>query len=215
MKERRSHFLINKQLQLRYMAFITATLVSVAAAVIISFYFGIWGSVLDVFSDAQVREDLLTASRLTEYENARFLHQDKPSGVLAFFKQAEKLSKRQQEVFKQLLDDTNQKLLLKCFMLFVLIAWGSIYLSHKIAGPLYRFQISLKEIQKGNMTVRIGLRRADEAQFVGDQFNQTAQNLDDTFSRLKKILAENESQPEKIVSVIRQELAQVKTSADR
>src|SRR5574337_629496 len=32
------------------------------------------------------------------------------------------------------------------FLLICLIAWGSIYLSHKIAGPLYRFQVSLEDL---------------------------------------------------------------------
>jgi methyl-accepting chemotaxis protein len=214
MKERRSHFLINKSLQLRFMIYIIAMLVSVSAVVIVSFYFGIWGSVLDAFSNSKVRDELLIASRLSEYEHARLTGKEKAPSSLSFFKQADRLSLRQQEVFKNILDDTNRKLLPKFAFLLVLIAWGSIYLSHKVAGPLYRFQISLEELEKGNMSVRIHLRESDEARFLGSQFNQTAENLDMTFSRIKNIIG-NSDNPERLKARLQDELAKIKTSAAR
>jgi methyl-accepting chemotaxis protein len=215
MKERRSHFLINKPLQLRFMLYIIATLVTVSGVVIISFYFGIWGNVLDAFSNSQLRDELLIASRISEYESARLTGQDKPPASLSFFKQADRLSRRQQEVFKTILDNTNKQLMPKFLFLVILIAWGSIYLSHKIAGPLYRFEISLQELEKGNMGVRIHLRESDEAQFLGSQFNKTAQSLDMSFSRLKNILNENAENPERLKNRFQEELAKIKTSASR
>ena len=213
MKERRSHFLINKPLQFRYMAYITATLFIVSSIIIFSLYFGIWGGILDAFSNEQIRNDLLIATRLTEYETARI--QTQAPSALSFFRQAEKLGHRQQEIFKQILDETNKKLLPKFFLLLAMIAWGSIYLSHKIAGPLYRFQVSLEEIDRGNLRTRIHLRESDEAQFLGTRFNQTIENLDFTFSRIKNIISENESNPSRMSARLKEELAKIKTSADR
>lgn len=214
MKERRSKFLINKPLQFRYMVYITGTLVAVSAVVIISFYFGIWGGVLDAFSDAHFREDLITATRMSQYESARVPNSGAMPASLAFFNQTEKLTSRQREIFKNILDDTNKKLVPRFFLLLFLIAWGSIYLSHKIAGPLYRFQISLEELEKGDMTVRIHLRQYDEAQFLGSQFNDTAENLDQSFSTIKNILRENEGNPERMKARLLEELSKIKTSAD-
>ena len=191
MQERRSQFLINKPLQLRYMAYVTMALLVVASIAIFSFYFGIWGGVLDAFSDAKFREDLLTATRLSQYESARLSPKTNMPVSLAFFDQAEKLTSRQREVFKTVLVDTNKKLIPRFVLLVLLIGWGSIYLSHKVAGPLYRFQLSLGEIQKGNMTVRIRLRQYDEAQFLGHQFNETLPYLDSTFAKLKNIVRVN------------------------
>src|SRR3989338_3696399 len=122
MQERRSHFLINKPLQFRFMIYIITTLVTVSAVVILSFYFGICGGVLDAFSDSQVRDELLVASRLSEYESARITGHEKAPSSLSFFKQANRLSLRQQEVFKNILDDTNRKLLPKFVFLLILIA---------------------------------------------------------------------------------------------
>ena len=215
MKERRSHFLINKPMQFRFMIYITLMLTIVSTVVIVSFYFGIWGSVLDAFSNAQVRDELLIASRISEYESARLSGHEKPPASLSFFKQADRLSHRQQEIFKSILDETNRKLLPKFLFLLTLIAWSSIYLSHKIAGPLYRFQISLEEMEKGNMTVRIQLRESDEAHFLGAQFNQTVQNLDVIFSRIKNVVNENTDNPDRLKSRLQEELIKIKTSASR
>lgn len=213
MKERRSHFLINKPLQLRFMIYIIATLITVSAVVIISSYFGIWGSVLDAFSNSQIRDELLTASRLSEYESARLIGHEKNPSTLSFFKEADRLSLRQREVFKTILSDTHRRLLPKVLFLLILIAWGSIYLSHKIAGPLYRLFISLEELGKGNMSVRIHLRKFDEAHFLETQFNETADNLDKIFSRIKTIAHENADEPDRLKNQLQEELKKIKTRA--
>ena len=214
-KNRRRHFFINKPLQIRYLVYITSLLFVVTSAIIISLYFGIWGGVLDAFSDTQIREDLLIATRLTQYESAR-VPQETPSvpSALTFFKQAEKLSLRQREIFKSILDQTHKKLLPSLFVLLGFIAWGSIFLSHKIAGPLYRFDATLKEIKEGNLGMRIQLRKFDEAQFLSDRFNETIETLDFTFSRLKNIVRENEANPERMKSRLQEELSKIKTSAE-
>lgn len=213
-RNRRRQYFINKPLQIRYMAYITATLFSVAAVLLISLYFGIWGGLLDAFSNEKIRNDLLIATRLTEYEVARVTPEAPPPMALAVFKQTQKLSEHQREVFKNILDDTNKKMVPKFILVIFLIGWGSVYLSHKIAGPLYRFQVGLDEIDKGNLQTRITLRKGDEGQFIADKFNQTAENLDFTFARLKNIVAENEGNPERMTMRIKQELSKIKTSSD-
>lgn len=213
-KNRRRHFFINKPLQTRYMLYITGLLATVTSIVILNLYFGIWGGVLDAFSNTAIRDDLLIATRLAQYESARIPQQEAPS-ALTFFKQAEKLSLRQREIFKSILDQTNQRLLTMFFILLGMIAWGSVFLSHKIAGPLYRFDATLKQIDSGDLATRIRLRKFDEAQFLADHFNQTIENLDFTFARLKNIIRENETNPERMKSRLQEELSKVKTSADR
>ncbi len=212
-KNRRRQFFINKPLQIRYMLYITLILSSVTAVIIFSLYFGIWGGVLDAFSDAKIREDLLIATRLTQYESARVPQETSPS-ALTFFKQAEKLSLRQREIFKSILDQTNKKLLTSLLVLLGFIAWGSIFLSHKIAGPLYRFDTTLKEIKDGKLGMRIRLRKLDEGQFLADRFNETIETLDFTFARLKNIIRENEENPERMKTRLREELSKIKTSAE-
>lgn len=214
MKERRKHFLINKPLQLRYMSYITLTLVTISLVALAGLYLGIWGSILDSFSEASVRNDLLTAARLTQYEAARYPTQDEAFSSLSFFKQTEKLSQRQREIFKSILDESNKKLLLKLLLLFFFIAWGSIFLSHRIAGPLYRFHVTLEELQKGNLTTRIRLRKGDEGKFIAEDFNRALTILEDHIVRLKNLVRNQEKKPNEIVPEIREELGTLKTRVD-
>ncbi|MCM8775921.1 MAG: HAMP domain-containing protein [Candidatus Omnitrophica bacterium] len=215
MKERRRHYFIDKPLQLRYMAYILIPLVTVSVIAIFSLYFGIWGGVLDAFSDEKIRNDLLIASRLTEYEQARLPYSEAKVSPLSFFRQTEKLSQRQREVFKNILNETNRKIFLNFIFLLFFIGWGSIYVSHKIAGPLYRFHATLESIEKGDFRIRIHLRSRDEAQFLAECFNRTLENLDFTFSRLKNIVTENESKSERLTVRLKEELSKFRTSADR
>ncbi len=197
------------------MAYISLTLIVVSTTVVASLYFGIWGSLLDAFTDQKLRDDLLIATRLSEYENARTAAPANESmSALSFFKQAEMLSVRQREVFKDILDSTNKKLLSKLMLLVLLIGWGSIYLSHKIAGPLYRMHWALGELDRGNYAVRIRLRQGDEAQFMASRFNQTIENLDFLFGRLKNIVRENEANPGRLHARLKEELSKIKTSGE-
>ena len=216
-RERRRHFFIDKPLQIRYMLTITLTLLAITFISLFSLYFGIWGGVLNAFSDEQLRSDLLTASRIQEYEEAR--HPNPQAGesfsALSFFQQAERLSERQREVFKELLNQTNRRLAPKLLFLLVLIGWGTIFLSHKIAGPLFRFQRVLQDLNKKNLSVRCHLRKFDEAKSVAEAFNHSLTSLDSAVSRLKNIVRENEKDPERLLVRLKEELSKFKTSADR
>jgi methyl-accepting chemotaxis protein len=211
--ERRTHFFINKPFQTKFMVYFTGTLALISSILIISLYFGIWGGLLDAFSNDKVRTDLLMAARLSEYEAARVTPGQEKT-PLSFFSQSEKLTQRQQEIFKEILDDTNRKLLPKLFLVLILIAWASIFLSHKIAGPLYRFYMGLDEIQKGNLKARIKLRKHDEARSLEKKFNETAETLDQTFTRLKNMAQESNSDPTRLTARLKEELSKIKTSAD-
>lgn len=212
-KNRRRHFFIDHPLQIRYMCYIIIPLTLVSAVTIISLYFGIWGSVLDAFSDEKIRNDLLTASRLSEYDSARYPAHS-AGNTLSLFRQSEKLSSRQKEIFREILDEANRKLLIKFLILLFFIAWGSIYISHKTAGPLFRFHITLDDIEKGNLRTRVRLRKGDEAHPLAVRFNQTLENLDRIFSRIKSILREESHHPEHLKKKIHEEVDKFKTSGE-
>jgi len=182
--------------------------------VVANLYFGIWGGVLDAFSDQKIQSDLLTASRMVEYEKARLTSQTPDKKPLGFFREAEKLSHHQQEIFKRILKDTNRKLLPKYFLLFILITWASIYLTHKIAGPLYRFSLGLHDLGQGNLKTRIRLRRGDEAQSVANEFNLTAETMDRSISSMKNIIRKDRSDPDRMTQRLEEELKKFQSSVD-
>lgn len=56
----------------------------------------------------------------------------------------------------------------------------ALWLSHRTAGPLYRFQKIFQEIQNGNREQRIHLRPGDDFQEVAHAFNQMMDRLEST-----------------------------------
>ncbi len=55
---------------------------------------------------------------------------------------------------------------------------GLIFISHKIAGPLYRFESSLKEISGGDLTHRIRTRKKDQLKDLADSLNEFTSSID-------------------------------------
>lgn len=211
-QNRRKHFFIDKPLQLRFMLTVVLPLLLINLAAIAGLYFGIWGKVLGAFSNEQTLSDLVTASRMVEYDQARHPVASADFSTLSFFKQTEKLSHRQREIFKKILDETNRSLVWKLLLLLVLLGWGTIYISHKIAGPLFRFSKAFDEIEKGNYRTRIVLRKRDEGQLVAQEFNEAIEKTDHLLSNLKALALEKDAP--QAVEKIKEKLSAVQTSAN-
>ncbi|MBF0498924.1 MAG: methyl-accepting chemotaxis protein [Candidatus Riflebacteria bacterium] len=74
-------------------------------------------------------------------------------------------------------DDVNG-LLLKWTVFFAfLIAGLSVFVSHKIAGPVYRFERSARIIASGDLTHRVKLRHGDELFDLQEAFNSMSESL--------------------------------------
>ena len=74
---------------------------------------------------------------------------------------------------------------------------GLIFISHKIAGPLYRFEESLKEIGEGNLTHKVTLRKRDQLSDLSETLNNFTSGVDRkvldiklTIHEMTKIMAE-------------------------
>ncbi|MFN3480951.1 MAG: HAMP domain-containing protein [Thermodesulfovibrionales bacterium] len=63
----------------------------------------------------------------------------------------------------------------------------SLFLSHRIAGPLYRFEKSIEEIIKGNLSFRIKLRKKDEAKELAEAINRMIETLSSYLSQIRAI----------------------------
>lgn len=63
-------------------------------------------------------------------------------------------------------------------LLFLLITFMlCIFLSHRIAGPLYKLRNSMQEVARGNLDLRITFRKNDHFMELQDQFNEMIQYL--------------------------------------
>ena len=212
MRNRRKHFLIDRPFQFRYMFRILLILLTVSGAIFFSLYFAVWGQALREFSDDQIRNTLETTSRLHDYETARF-NQPETSPRLVFIQETELFSQRQREIIREILRRSHKRLLILILPLFILIGWGSIFISHKIAGPLYHLDRILKLLKEKDLTLRVRFRKGDETHHIAEDFNAALQELDESLSRMKEI-SRNQTDPQTFKNAISEELARFKTSND-
>ncbi len=61
----------------------------------------------------------------------------------------------------------------------------SLLLTHRLAGPIFRLEESAKELQEGNLALRIRLRKKDQLQELADLLNQAIIHLDHTLLQIR------------------------------
>ena len=206
----RRHFFIDKPFQSRYGIYVSLMLLIVCGVSAIGLYFGIWGSVIDSFSDEKLYNEIRMAARIQDYEHSREPIPASKLSSLRLFKEVNLLSERQLEILKDILTRANKTLFWQCVVLFALLGCGSIYLTHKIAGPFYRFRKAFEAVKNGELNTRIHLRKHDEGKQVADAFNEMMDEFEGTAIKLKKI--SREANASEIKPKLEAELSKLKTS---
>ena len=74
-------------------------------------------------------------------------------------------------------DSVNSTLVRWIFVFIFIIAILSIFVSHKIAGPVYRLEETTRVIASGDLTGKIYLRHGDELQDLQEAFNKMSDSL--------------------------------------
>lgn len=72
---------------------------------------------------------------------------------------------------------------------FLAIGCHSIFISHKIAGPLYRFNLILKAMKEGILPTSIQLRKSDYLYSEMENINQMLEKLRDKLAELQEAQA--------------------------
>jgi len=95
----------------------------------------------------------------------------------------------------------------KLFLYIVIVCASSFFISHKIAGPLYRFEQSCAEIGRGNLALKVGLRKFDSLSDLREAFNGMTGNLNEKIKKIDALcttlLQQNQSED---VALLRAEL---------
>lgn len=68
----------------------------------------------------------------------------------------------------------------------VAVFFTTMYISHKIAGPLFRFEADIREFGKGNLTTRVALRQDDQVSDVAEALNEMAENIHNKIVEIQK-----------------------------
>lgn len=61
----------------------------------------------------------------------------------------------------------------------------SIFITHKIVGPVYRLKKAIQDLTEGNLGVRVTLRRGDDLHELADHVNDLSEELRAVVSALK------------------------------
>ena len=67
--------------------------------------------------------------------------------------------------------------LVSIVLVSIATAFVVMYLSHRIAGPLFRIEKDAKEIGSGNLALKIRLRTTDEIARMADSLNEMTENV--------------------------------------
>lgn len=71
----------------------------------------------------------------------------------------------------------NGVLMVKAFLYLGLMLLISLYVSHRFAGPIYRFEKSAQAVGGGDLTHRVSLRTGDELMELQEEFNGMVSGL--------------------------------------
>lgn len=78
----------------------------------------------------------------------------------------------------------------------------SIYLTHRLAGPLFRFEQTARELIRGNLALRIQLRKGDELHELAGLLNEVLDTIEPAFREIR----ESEAHVREAVSWIMDEM---------
>ncbi|MCK5406672.1 MAG: hypothetical protein KAJ37_04430 [Candidatus Krumholzibacteria bacterium] len=70
--------------------------------------------------------------------------------------------------------------------IFMLLFIHSVYVTHKIAGPLYRIREVLKMVKRGNLTAKVKLRSGDYLRAEEQVVNEAIQSIHDKIEGLRE-----------------------------
>ena len=95
------------------------------------------------------------------------------------------------EQFAKILEVENQRDLLLPVILFselvaiIIVTFIGIFVSHTMAGPIYRFEMVLEDLANGELDSHFHLRTSDEFHELADGFNDLIASLNSRVSEMK------------------------------
>lgn len=87
--------------------------------------------------------------------------------------------------------------------LIVASAFFSVYLTHKIAGPLYRLEKHAAALAQGDLSIRIRLRAGDELHELADMINEAVERVGSALTDLSNSEASRRAVLEKLCRALK------------
>lgn len=91
------------------------------------------------------------------------------------------------------------------FTIGISIVIISMFLTHRFAGPMYRFEKSVEEMINGNFNFEIRLRKRDEGKELAEKMNQLIDLISSRFKEMRYIFDELNSKNALVTQLIKQQ----------
>ncbi|MCS6983657.1 MAG: methyl-accepting chemotaxis protein [Leptospiraceae bacterium] len=165
----RKQILIDKSFQTKFIIKAMVPLIVFVLAITIGFFWGIYYLEQNLKFDNTSELIMKISEGLgTDYSSEKLFSSLRNFGLLFIFALA---------------------LLIGLYLSYILL-----FFSHRIAGPIYRFDKTLGEILNGNLTVEVKLRAGDEFHKTAAQFNEMTKALRDRVRRIDQLSQHCQSQ---------------------
>jgi len=93
------------------------------------------------------------------------------------------------EDIKEVYGILNSTLILRLLLMIPVVIVAAMYVSHRIAGPVYRLEKELIQIGEGDLSRRLVLRKNDDLKKMANEMNNVMDRLDNHFSLIKSHIA--------------------------
>lgn len=120
-----------------------------------------------------------------------------------------------------LLEHAHSIFIVRIVLYLAIIFVVALFISHRLAGPIYRFEKSAQEIGSGNLTHRVSLRTGDELLELQEEFNAMVSSLQslvqkdrNLVKRLSSRLESLQKAPPSDAGALREELRSLQAELD-
>ncbi|MFH0919419.1 MAG: methyl-accepting chemotaxis protein [Fibrobacterota bacterium] len=180
-KFKRKHFFINKRLQMRYMISMLIPML-----ILVVFIGAVMFKSQSLFLKATLREinkdinrNIIAVNNMV-YADASMRN----AKTVADIKNRLITYQSDNAPFSSvLLASTYKILFIGLAIVLAELCFLTIFISHKVVGPIYRLTKFAEEVRNGNFNARIYLRQGDELLDVATDFNKASDFLKETFTR--------------------------------
>jgi methyl-accepting chemotaxis protein len=107
-------------------------------------------------------------------------------------------------MLRELFLSMSDMLALESIVLLAGFAVLAIFLSHRVAGPIYRFEESARAIASGDLSFKIHLRKTDELKDLAADINNMIDNLRSMVSEDKRMIKDANAISKEVSLLVRQ-----------
>jgi HAMP domain-containing protein len=196
-KYKRRHYFIDRKFQVRYLLTFGIPMIIMLCFMIFTLYFT---TVTAVDSAGRIMRRNIEGTIALTLSDAAGSANEGNWTVLTDIVRYVRTFSRSREVRAEMLPTILGIFGVGLLLVILQIALLTIFFSHRIAGPVFRFERILREVAEGRYSATVSLRRTDELQDLADALNSAIQATGTRFKALAE--AADEEQRKKILSEI-------------